>query len=240
MPAPRTTVRRMARRFLNWIIMETLSPSPARVRRPQAERSAETRAKLIDAAISCLHRLGFGTTSTTLVAETAGVSRGAMLHHFPSKTELMLAVVRTVFERDGEQYRQVARTVTPQEWMRTLAATVWEAVSRPSGVAVMEIMLASRSDLDLADKLRALQQQIDIEAHAWVVERHQAVGVQLHPDNEAIHRLFVAAARGLAMEELVMKNRADIAKSLDVLSHILQHFYPLAAPADDPNESSTT
>lgn len=217
--------------------METLSKPAPRTRRPQAERSAETRAKLIDAAISCLHRLGFGTTSTTLVAETAGVSRGAMLHHFPSKTELMLAVVRAVFERDGEYYRAAARSVTPDEWMRTLAATVWEAVSRPSGVAVMEIMLASRSDLDLADKLRALQQQIDVEAHAWVVERHQAVGVQLHPHNEAIHRLFVAAARGLAMQELVMKNRADIDASLAVLTHILLQFYPTTDPTTAPADS---
>ena len=220
--------------------METTSPAKPRLHRPQAERTAETRAKSIDAAISCLHRLGFASTSLALVAETAAISRGAMLHHFPSKTELMLAVVRNVFERDGEYYREVARTLSPQQWMQTLAATVWEAVSRPSGVAVMEIMLASRSDPDLSEKLRALQQQIDIEAHAWVVERSQAVGVTLHQQNDAIHRLFVAAARGLAMEELVMKNRGEIAKSLDVMSQILQHFYPPTAPADPVHEPKPT
>lgn len=219
--------------------MHTVPPSKPRVRTPQAERTAQTRGKLIDAAIACLHSVGFAATSTTLVAETAGCSRGAMLHHFPSKTELMLAVVRTVFERDGEFYREVAATLSPREWMRTLAATVWEAVSRPSGVAVMEIMLASRSDLELADKLRALQQQIDHEAHTWVLGRHQAVGVQPRPENEAIHRLFVAAARGLAMEELVMKNGPDIAKSLNVLSELLQHFYPPAAHADKPDETDS-
>ena len=209
--------------------METLNTPPLHVRRPQAERSATTRAKLIEAAINCLHRLGYSLTGTSLVAEEAGVSRGAMLHQFPTKTDLMLAVVRAVFERDAEYYNQSILTMTPQEWMRSLSSTVWEVVSRPSGIAVMEIMLASRSDPDLADKLRAIQSQIDREAHAWVMERQEAAGLQERPDGEAIHRLFVAAARGLALEQLFMNNRSEIKKSVDVLGEALLHFYPQLA-----------
>ncbi len=206
--------------------METLNTSPLHVRRPQAERSATTRAKLIEAAINCLHRLGYSLTGTSLVAEEAGVSRGAMLHQFPTKTDLMLAVVRAVFERDSEHYQQTILTMEPQDWMRAIAETVWEVVSRPSGIAVMEIMLASRSDPDLADKLRTIQSQIDREAHAWVLERQEAAGLQERPDGEAIHRLFVAAARGLALEQLFMNNRGEIKKSVNVLSEVLLHFYP--------------
>ncbi len=206
--------------------METSTSEARRVRRPQAERSATTRAKLIDAAIGCLHRLGYASTTTSLVAEEAGVSRGAMMHQFPSKTALMLAVVRAVFERDAEHYKQSILTVTPKEWMRSLADTVCEVVGRPSGIAVMEIMLASRSDPDLAGQLREIQLQIDSEAHAWVLERHAAAGLQARPDSEALHRLFVAAARGLAMEELFMRNRGEIKKSIDALSEVLRYFYP--------------
>lgn len=211
--------------------MEITPPPPLRVRRPQAERSASTRAKLIDAAIICLHRLGYSLTSTSLVAEEAGVSRGAMLHQFPTKTNLMLAVVRDVFERDSEHYKQSILTVSPLEWMRSISSTVWEVISRPSGIAVMEIMLASRSDLELADKLRSIQMQIDKEAHEWVVERHVAAGIQERPDGDAIHRLIVAAARGLALEELFMHNGGEVKKSIDVLSKALEYFYPeLAKP----------
>ena len=206
--------------------METPTSAPRRVRRPQAERSATTRAKLIDAAIACLHRLGYASTTTSLVAEEAGVSRGAMMHQFPSKTALMLTVVRAVFERDSEHYKQSILTVTPKAWMRSLADTVCEVVGRPSGIAVMEIMLASRSDPDLAGQLREIQLQIDREAHAWVLERHAAAGLQTRPDSEALHRLFVAAARGLAMEELFMRNRGEIKKSIDALGEVLRYFYP--------------
>lgn len=206
--------------------MKTTPASAPVVRRLQSERTASTRAKVIDAAIVCLHRLGYSLTTTTLVAEEAGVSRGAMIHHFPTKTDLMLAVVQDVFERDAEHYKQSVLNVSPLEWMRRVSSTVWEVVSRPAGVAVMEIMLASRSDLELAAKLRTIQTQIDSEAHEWIVERHVAAGVRERPDGEAIHRLVVAAARGLALEELFMHNGADVKKSIDLLSEAMQYFYP--------------
>jgi AcrR family transcriptional regulator len=51
------------------------------------------RARLIDAAIDCLNRLGYSATTLATIAEAAGVSRGGMLHQFPTKVDLMLAVV---------------------------------------------------------------------------------------------------------------------------------------------------
>ena len=54
-------------------------------RRTQQQRSDETRAALLDATIICLHEVGYAGTSTTLVSERAGVSRGAQTHHFPTK-----------------------------------------------------------------------------------------------------------------------------------------------------------
>lgn len=201
-------------------------PVPRPARRPQAERSATTRAKVIEAAIKCLHRSGYRLTTTTAVAQEAGVSRGAMMHHFASKGELMLAVVRSVFESDSERTIRSVALSSPLEWMRTLPSTIWESISRPSGIAVMEIMLASRSEPELVDQLRELQLQIDREAHGWIVERHAAAGLKERPDGEAIHRLFVAALRGLALEAIFMRNRVEVEKSIAVLGEVLTQFYP--------------
>src|SRR5215470_16496508 len=66
--------------------------APAR-RRTQAERSAATQARLLDAALQCLVELGYAGTTTTVVAERAGVSRGAQLHHFPTRAALVAAAV---------------------------------------------------------------------------------------------------------------------------------------------------
>ena len=59
----------------------------------QAQKSAMTRDRILDATINCFINLGYTNVTTAKVASTAGVSRGAMLHHFPSKTELIQAAV---------------------------------------------------------------------------------------------------------------------------------------------------
>ena len=60
----------------------------------QAQKSASTRTQIIETAIKCFVDEGYSRTTTTLIAEKAGLSRGAMLHHFPSK----LAIVRAAVE----------------------------------------------------------------------------------------------------------------------------------------------
>jgi len=204
-----------------------LSASPQR--RPQAQRSAETQAKLIAAAISCLHHVGYSATTVTMVADEAKVSRGAMSHQYPTKTDLMLAVVAAVFEQDSLRYEQSVQAKPPLQWLRELPTTMWEVISQPSGTAVMEIMLASRSDAVLADQLRTMQRVIDLRAHEWIVERLVDAGMRDRPNGEAIHRLFVAAVRGLSLEALFRRDRAGVESSVAVLVEVLELLYPAIA-----------
>lgn len=210
--------------------MADQKPNSHRQRRPQAERSADTRTRLVQAAITCLFRSGYSATTVSVVAAEAGVSRGAMTHQFPAKTDLMLAVVQAVFEEDTAIYNRSIKTMKPGEWLVALPETMWNVISRPSGVAVMEIMLASRSDPDLAEQLRNLQQRIDDQAHRWSDERIRAAGLEPHPQADAIHELYVAAVRGLALEAVFMNNAAGVQRSLQVLSDMTRRLY---APLED-------
>src|SRR5687768_13069662 len=85
-----------ARRIVTLVAMATkpapakLAQEPARVANGQAERSAATRAKLIRATIATLNTLGYTATTTIEVVRRARVSRGAMLHHFSTRAELLL------------------------------------------------------------------------------------------------------------------------------------------------------
>src|SRR5262245_21898426 len=79
--------------------LKKASGARARVRVPNAERSAATRGKLLEATIQCLAELGYHQTSTVIVTERAGVSRGSMLHHFPTKADLMMAAAQHIRER---------------------------------------------------------------------------------------------------------------------------------------------
>lgn len=210
---------------------EMTQTKPRPPRRPQAERTADTRSKLIQAAITCLHRTGFSATTVSTVAKEAGVSRGAMTHQFPAKTDLMLAVVEAVFADDAGVYNQTISMMDPAAWLIALPETMWNVMSRPSGIAVMEIMLASRSDPELAGKLRDIQSKIDVQAHEWSAERIRAAGVEPHPEAEAIHELYVAAVRGLALHATFMNNADGVQRSLRALSTLMRQLYPtLDAP----------
>ena len=65
---------------------------------PQEERTRAMRARLLDATVELLAERGFAGTSTTLVSQRAGVSRGAQLHHFPAKNDLVVAAVEHITE----------------------------------------------------------------------------------------------------------------------------------------------
>src|SRR5262245_62515444 len=96
--------------------MDGMSPSAAPPsRRSQAERSAGTQARLLDATIQCLVELGWSGTSTTEVVARAGVSRGAQVHHFPTKEDLVLAAVEHLLERRTAEYQEAFASLAPEE-----------------------------------------------------------------------------------------------------------------------------
>ena len=85
--------------------MSAAAAAAVKVRRTNEERSAETRARLLEATTECLVELGYSNTTTTAIAERAGVSRGAQLHHYPTKAELVTAAVEHLCERLDAEFR---------------------------------------------------------------------------------------------------------------------------------------
>src|SRR2546428_7066600 len=63
---------------------------------PKQDRSRATRRRLLEAAVACLAERGWTGSTVAVVAERAGVSRGAAQHHFPTREDLMTAAVEYV------------------------------------------------------------------------------------------------------------------------------------------------
>jgi AcrR family transcriptional regulator len=187
------------------------------VRGPHAERTAAMRKRLIDAAIDCLGRLGYGATTLQVVTDAAGVSRGAVLHHFPNKVDLMIAVAEYAA---GKQNRLVARLLgsTKPGMDRYLAITMatWEAMTRPPAIALLEIMMGSRSDPELGERFPAVIEALETYQREGVWEQAQSVGITDKAAIEAMVYLHNAAMRGLALELMLTGDRgkSDAAMSL--------------------------
>jgi AcrR family transcriptional regulator len=173
-------------------------------RRTQAERSAGTRSRLVNAAIDCLHRLGYAATSTSLVADLAGVSRGAMLHQFPSKALLMAAVVEASLEADYAAYREALAGVDdPLDQICVISDTAWAQFRSPGGIAQIEVWTATRSDSELAAVVLPVHDAMYARTLADHSRRFAAAGMT---DMETVRMLFyhnVSLLRGLALEHVL-------------------------------------
>lgn len=206
-----------------------------RARRTQAERSAETRATLLAAAVRMLYEHGYGATSTILVAEAAGVSRGAMLHQFRTKADLMTFVVQAVYEEELERYDEKLTGIID---LRELAAAypeiVWEVLSRPSGVAVLEILQGSRSDPQLAEKLAPIQARIERDALDHVASLSGGVRPSL-----AVMRLIVWAVRGLSIAQVLAPEPDEIVSSVRLLGRLFAAGVETGMLRLGPNAEST-
>src|SRR3712207_6419884 len=129
-----------------------------RGRRTQAERTAETRARLLDATIDTLVDLGYSRTTTTEIAVRAGVSRGAQLHHFRTKAELVATAWERLFDRRLAEFRGAIGAL-PEASSSAAIDLLWSMVTGPTGVAWLELSVAARTDRELRRHVVALSRR---------------------------------------------------------------------------------
>ncbi|CAN5159365.1 TetR/AcrR family transcriptional regulator [soil metagenome] len=120
-------------------------------RRSQEERSAETRTRLLDATIECLLRYGYAGTTTPRVAELAGVTRGAQVHHFGSKDDLMLAALQhlTAKRISSEVARFSMDGAADGGLIDSILDLLWDIHSAPIFIPIVELWVAGRTDAEL-------------------------------------------------------------------------------------------
>ena len=98
--------------------------------------------RICDAVVDCLDELGYAETSINRVQERAGVSRGALTHHFPSKEEMMVETVERLLE-PARPKTGVSRASSVERDLLKLWARV---VDTKEGRALVEILVAARTD----------------------------------------------------------------------------------------------
>lgn len=140
--------------------------------RQQQDRSRVTQRRLLDATVACLVEFGWAGTTTTLVAERAGVSRGAQLHHYPTKEALVLAAVDHLVQRRSEELEAEAADVPalplPQRVDRVVDLLTAVHVG-PLFTAALELWVAARTDPALHTALVPLEARFGRNLHRFAV-----------------------------------------------------------------------
>ncbi len=191
---------------------------PARPRVPNVERSALTRLRLVEATVQCLYELGYHQTSTVVVTQRAKISRGAMLHHFPSKADLMMATMDYIRARRGDAHRKhLEKFSNEREQFLQLIDVLWEEFQTPTGVARIELMLGSRNDPELGPRFSKLNLELEGIHKELIWARAQRLGIRNRKKVDAFTQLYAAAVRGLAIDALWPQSMPDIKGAIALL-----------------------
>lgn len=187
------------------------TPSPAKSarrsvsvtrHRTQAERSEETRTRILKAAANLIRRRGYARFRTAEVAAEAGLSRGAQLHHFPTKDSLVVATLEFVFKQAQDVSRRRASAVNrPRDLIETVIADAREFFFSEHFMVAIDIVLSTSTDdgvrkqiLDISRKARR-----PVET-AWA-EAFAASGVPASVSADIV-ALTLSLVRGMALRTL--------------------------------------
>lgn len=172
-------------------------------RQRQADRSRETRRKLMEATVECLVELGWSGTTTTVVAERAGVSRGAQLHHFRTRGELVAAAVEHLGAESVQHLKERAARVNGS----TVAVVELIADFYASDLftAALELWVAARTDPELKTVVVPLEVRLGRETHRLAVELLGAD--ESKPGVREAVQITLDLVRGLALANQLTDDR---------------------------------
>jgi AcrR family transcriptional regulator len=177
-----------------------------RERVPQAERRRITRGKLLDATIESLIDIGYPRTTTVEVGERAGLSRGAQLHHFPSKADLLVAAIEHLADERSKEFEAElgARLERGDEPIDAMVDMLWMMFSDPLYWAVIELMVAARTDSELLEKFETFERSLG----GRIYKAFKQLTGRGDREAKTAVEMTLYFMRGLAMERIFRKKDA--------------------------------
>jgi AcrR family transcriptional regulator len=164
-----------------------------------------TRALLLDAAIESLSEVGYAHASTADISERAGVTRGAFLHHFHTRTELFAQAIDHLTARQRDAVQRGADTVsatTPPA--DALVALVASMTAGELGKASVELYVAIRHDDDLRKHMLSVQHDL---THDVLAIAEKLIGPRTSPDRlQGAFWITINLVRGTIVDDMLGRN----------------------------------
>ena len=182
-------------------------------------RGNATRSALLDSTITLVAEKGFAATSTQAVLEHTGVSRGSLLHHFPTRHRLMVAAAEEAVARKvGAVEDALAGMADPVQALRSFPAVQWRTQNEIPARVLAELLLAARWDSGLEEGLREIVVAWNRRIRDRIHEVAARVGLR-NADELAIEfSVLIAAMQGLAATSAFLEDEGTVARTLEALT----------------------
>lgn len=185
--------------------MVSISAPPQRA---QQARARDTQLLILDAAVQCLNEHGYAGTTTTLIQRRAGVSRGRLLHHFPSRTELLVAASRHLVGVRAVDFAEnlsvyLGDKISGRGRVERAVELIWATFHHPYFWAAMELWLAARSDSELRGALAPQERRLGATIHESI-DRLFGPEFSGHPRYRMLCDILFTSMRGVKMTYAVV------------------------------------
>lgn len=202
--------------------MGSVTPIAASPRRSQEERRRTTRAAILEATINRVCRLGASGAVMNDIAAEAGLTKGALQHHFADKSDLMATIVETGWGELVDTLRGISSIEgSVDERIDTVVERMWSAYMIPAIGAAVVIHLSAPRDERLAGRnghlLRSTQDVLDAE---W---RRLFSGSGAPPESiHAARRLARSTLGGMLYQSEMEPGVYDADEDLAVLKQVVR------------------
>ena len=187
--------------------------------KPRQQRAQHTRLALLEATFQALIEVGYSGTTTQEVCRRAGASRGKLLHHFPNRTELVIAALEHVLIGRINDFRMLAKLPGGPPTPAELVEVLWQTLRGPAFFAWLELTVAARTNPELLVSLKSLMERFDagIEVAVQELLPPERVDPRFY---EVSHGFAFAVLNGLALDQ-IYRTEAHARPIVDVLRHLV-------------------
>jgi AcrR family transcriptional regulator len=208
----------------------------------QAEKSQLMRTAILEATMQCLVEIGYAQTTTEKIAQRAGVSRGAMTHHFKSRVEVFNAVAKYITDKRAEEYEKLIDRVkvppgTLPNWqhMRDTMTICHQYYVAPSFIALHELLRGERNDKTRKRAIVALERSLDQKISEAMLKRFPYLAA-VEETREMLMDLILSSMQGVAVDMAPhLKKGKRLERLLDLLATIsMREFSDAYKAAEEP------
>lgn len=215
------------------LILNFMAGKVAQTLGKQESKSVKMRNTVCKAAVSCLYELGYNETTISRIVERAGVSRGAVQHHFPTKEDLITATAERLLERSmdfsatGSSKGKAGSTADElmKAWVNLINTKQYQAL--------LEILTAARTDKRLRERISPILQRWNAIIDQQMVEKFESPD----RDDKDVQLLMVmnrSLMRGLLIQDRYM---SDPSYALNVVKRWIELVSPLLQLRNQPNDT---
>jgi AcrR family transcriptional regulator len=194
----------------------------------QAEKSLLMQTQIVEATMQCLIELGYAQTTTDKIAQKAGVSRGAMTHHFKSRDAVFIAAAKYITDlRPAENgaatgsIRAPAATLPTHDDMRETIVSLQKYYARPSFIALHELRRGARTDKTLKAAIAPLEKALDDKISEHILQ-HFPFWMQVQGAAEVLRDLIFSSLQGIAIDPVGYVKGARLQRLVDLLARVTQ------------------